>query len=140
MPDWVQVFNNLYKVRTSRNIAFQKAILSAGQVAYNQDVTLAAGIRYRDVGFDPIRGVLYTEARVEVLIWLRDWFSRTTDGATATELQQLATDMKGDVKEGTREHYSRFVIDGTSLKYERHALDERPDGVIFAVIVTLQAA
>lgn len=136
--NWVPTFNNLFSLRTVRDITVRVATGSGP--SYAADKVVKAGVRYRDVGFDPERGVLYPQERVEVMVWLRDWFGRTTDGATDAELRQLVKDLKGDVQEGVREHFTRFVVDGASMKYDRHALDERPDGVVFGVIVTLQAA
>lgn len=139
--DWASAFSKLHSLRPSRAVTFKRATgMSGTSVVYAADRSLKASVRYREVGFDAERGVLYPESRVEVLIWLRDWFDRTTDGATAAELSEMVTALKGDVKEGSPEHFSRFVVDGATYKYDRHALDERPDGTLFAVIVTLQAA
>lgn len=138
--NWKATYDSLYRLRTTREIVFRRAVLSGGQVSYPASTTFKAGIRYREAGFDPIRGVLYPESRIEVLIWLRDWFGRTEDGATPSEIRDMVVALRGDVLERSREHWSRFDVDGAVLKYDRHALDERPDGVVFAVIVTLQAA
>lgn len=134
--DFASLFDNLFAARATRSITFREAI---SDVAFQPDRTIPAGIRYREAGFDFTRGVLYPENRVEILIWLRDWFARSTDGATAAELQALIASLRGDIKEGVSEHYSRFIVDGATYKYDSHAFDERPDGVLFAVIVTLQA-
>jgi hypothetical protein len=138
--DWDVVFDGLYQSRTIRGVTFRKAVLAGDQVTYPSERTLPAGISYLEVGFNPFRGVYYEQARVEVIIWLRDWFGRPEDGATDAELAQLVADVRGDVREGSREHWSRFVVDGALLKYERHRFDQRPDGVVFAVILTLQDA
>ncbi len=138
--DWAAHFTKLYGLRTTRTITFKRAVLSAGAVAYEADKPLKAGIRYRDVGFDWERGVLYPRSRVEALVWFRDWFGRTTDEATTAELQNLVSQLKGDVKEGDPEHYSRFEVDGATYKYESHMLDERPDGTLFAVLIVFQSA
>ena len=138
--DWAAVFTKSYALRTHRAITFKRAVLSAGAVAYEADKSLKAGIRYRDVGFDLERGVLYPQSRVEALVWFRDWFGRATDGATTAELQDLVAKLKGDVKEGDPEHYSRFELDGATYKYREHQFDERPDGTLFAVLVVFQSA
>lgn len=134
------IFARMHEMAPSRTITFKRAVLSGGVVTYAADVQLKVSIRYRDVGFDFERGVLYHQSRVEALIWFRDWFGRSTDGATAAELQDLVSKLKGDVKEGDPEHYSRFEVDGASLKYDSHQFDERPDGTLFAVLVVFQAA
>ena len=140
MINMATVFDRLYSLRSTRKILFRKATLSGGVVAYPTVLSLTASVHYREVGFDPERGVLYPMNRVELHIWFRDWFVRSTDPTTEGELKSLVRDLKGDVKEGDPEHHSRFIVDGATYKYDHHAYDERPDGVPFAVLVTLQAA
>lgn len=136
--NWTPTFDDIYQKKTTRDITVRVATGSGP--SYGADRTIKAGVRYREVGFDPERGVLYPQDRVEIILWLRDWFGRTVDGATNAELAQVVKDLKGDVREDTREHFTRYLVDGDTLKYENHAFDERPDGVVFAVIVRLKAA
>lgn len=138
--DFTVAFDAIYAGRVTRAITFQKAVLSGGVATYPANTILQAGVRYNKAGFDPFRGVVYQRDDIEVMLWLRDWFGRTTDGATDIELAQMIADLRGDVIEGSPEHYSRFLLDGQTLKYDSHQLDHRPDGKIYAVIVSLQAA
>jgi hypothetical protein len=139
-PDWIAVFNGLYAQKMTSDLTFRKAVLSGGKATYPAERTLPVGIRYIRAGFDFRTGVMYAEDRIEAILWLRDWFERTTDGATAAELTQMVADLRGDVVESSREHWSQFLLDGNTLKYDRHALDRRPDGVPFAIILMFQAA
>ncbi len=133
-------FDAVYTARLTRAITFRKAVLSGGAATYPSDAVLQVGVRYNTMGFDPFRGVLYPRNDVEVMIWLRDWFGRSTDGATNAELAQLVMDLRGAVVEGDPINYSRFLVDGQVLRYDGHQLDHRPDGVVYAVIVTLASA
>lgn len=147
MPDWNLIFDNHYKVRAVRNITFRKATgldpFTASAVQYGPDKTILAGILYESVGLRLNRGVLMPQDRIEIHIWLRDWFGRDNDVATPEELQAMVGELKGQVNvaNGDKETYSRFLLDGSSaFKYSLHAWDHRPDGQVFAILIRLQAA
>ena len=141
MPDWDAVFSQVYASRIRRKVTFKRASGPSGSgAAYAADRHIEAGVEYRTVGFDPQQGVFFPRNEVELQIWLRDWFERSADGASDAELLQLVIDLKGQVREGDRETWSRFVVDGVALKYDRHRFDQRPDGILFSVIVTVRAA
>ena len=138
--DWAAVYRNVYSTRVARSATFRKAVLSGGKATYPTDRVLSVGVDYRAAGFDFVQRVQFPEDRVLVQVWLRDWFSRSVDGATDAELIQMVADLRGQVVAGDAELWSRWLVDGRTLKYQSHILEQRPDGVIFAATVTLAAA
>ena len=142
MPDWAATFGEIHDARVARAITFRRAAThdGSGGAVYAADRTLTCGVEYKERGFDPERGVTYPFDNVQVQIWLRDYFSRSTDGATTVELTQFVSDIQGQVAAGDAEKYTRFIVDGASLKYENHAFEHRPDGVVYAAVLRLVAA
>jgi hypothetical protein len=138
-----RVFNQVYKVVPKRGALFREALSwdEFNEVpVYAADRTVQANIVDKPRYEDKERGVTVILDGVLLIVWFRDWFARATDDVTDEDLQALSKSLKGNVRETDGRNHSRFYVDGEWLQYASHACLARPDGKLYCVRITLQAA
>ncbi len=142
-PDFDRVFDTIKSHRPTRTVVFREAVsysLASETVVYASDLQLPAKVLWRtDAGsLDFMQGVWQAEDEARLVIWFKDLTGNRT--ATNAEITDWTTRMKGQVGVTSREFYSRFVVDGRTLKTRALYPLERPDGKVYGLRIHLQAA
>ena len=141
MPSFDVIFDTIYDIKTKRDVIFLEATsysLLSETVVYAASDTIPAKILWRDDSARFQRGVWQENDRATLVVWMRDLTSNKT--ATEADITEWTRKFKGQVSEGDRERWSRFIVDGQRLKARQIVPIERPDGKIYALKMTLEAS
>lgn len=142
-PNFDKHFDRIKSLRPERVVVFRKATavdIATSTVTREPGRNIVAKVWDKPRTYDYNRGAYVIDDRTSLVIWFRDWFNRSNDVATPAEVAQMILDVRGKIREGDTERYSRWEIDGVSMKVESHSLIQRPDGQIYGARLWLVAA
>lgn len=142
---WNRAFDDIHNALPLEFVTLKVASTSTGSglsgTVYKADRLVSANVQREIRQWDELRQTTVIEDRSSVVIWLRDWFGRSLDSAGVGELNTLISDARGQVRADENEMYTRFVVDGTELKYKGHAFLRRPeDAWVYACRFDLSAS